>query len=122
MIIKYVAVQTHNMNEESNFLQDVLGYKVTREIELWEGVHCKLFSKNDHSFHLILIPGYVDFKGKSIIVLNTNNCLEDYHKMKSSGVKFQDEPHYLGSGLLAEFEDSSGNHFILLEEREYEEI
>lgn len=122
MIIKYVAVRTNNIEEESDFLEEVLGYKKIREIELWEGIHCKLFSKDDHSFHLILIPAFAEFKGKSIIVLNTENCLEDYQKMKSSGVKFYGEPHFLGSGLLAEFEDSSGNRFVLLEEREYEEI
>lgn len=42
--------------------------------------------------------------------------------MKRCGVKFHDEPQYRENGLLTEFEDYSSNYFILLEEREYDQL
>lgn len=59
---------------------------------------------------------------KSCIVLNTEDCLNDYHLYKTSGVFFCIAPRYLATGLAAEFLDPSGNRFILLEERNYTEI
>lgn len=53
------------------------------------------------------------------IILNTDDCLNDYHSLKTAGVNFHNEPQYLPIGLGAEFSDPLGNHYLLIEERIY---
>ena len=40
---------------------------------------------------------------------------------KTKGVRFSEKPYYLPAGLAADFEDNNGNHFLMIEERNYEE-
>jgi hypothetical protein len=122
MVVKYIAVLTDNIEEEELFFMSVLKYKMVGKIELWAGVNCKLMKLNDNSFNIILIPELIELKGKSIVIISTDSCLRDYHLIKNTEVKFKSGPQYLANGLSVEFENKSGNRFILLEEREYEEI
>jgi len=59
---------------------------------------------------------------KTQIILNTDDCLKEYHNLKTAGIDFIDQPQYLAIGLAAEFNDDYGNQYILLEERNYNEI
>lgn len=53
------------------------------------------------------------------IVLNTDDCLRDYYRLKSKGVQFLSKPEYLSVGLSVQFADPSGNIFSLFEQRDY---
>lgn len=53
------------------------------------------------------------------IVLNTDDCLRDYYKLKTQGVRFLSIPEYLSVGLTVQFADPSGNIFALFEQRDY---
>ena len=55
------------------------------------------------------------------IVLTSDDCLEDYCRLKSRGVVFKKSPCYLSEGLSIEFSDPYGNDFIILEQRNYNE-
>ena len=57
----------------------------------------------------------------SKILLNSDDCLEDYCRLKSRGVVFKKTPSYLNEGLSAEFSDPYGNDFTILEQRNYNE-
>ncbi len=56
-----------------------------------------------------------------IITFNTDNCLRDYHQLKSAGVKIEQIPRYTTRGLEVIFSDDYGNHYLLLEKRDYSE-
>lgn len=56
-----------------------------------------------------------------IITFHTDNCLRDYHQLKSAGIKIEQIPGYTARGLEVIFSDPYGNHYLLLEERDYSE-
>jgi hypothetical protein len=56
-----------------------------------------------------------------IITFNTDNSLRDYHHLKSAGIKIEQIPRYTARGLEVIFSDPYGNHYLLLEERDYSE-
>ncbi len=56
-----------------------------------------------------------------IITFNTDNCLRDYHQLKSAGIKIEQIPRYTGRGLEVIFSDPYGNCYLLLEKRDYSE-
>jgi hypothetical protein len=56
-----------------------------------------------------------------IITFHTDNCLRDYHQLKSAGIKIEQIPRYTARGLEVIFSDPCGNHYLLLEERDYSE-
>lgn len=49
----------------------------------------------------------------------TDDCVQEYHRLKKNGVFFSSAPGYTAIGLQAEFNDPFGNRFILTEERNY---
>ena len=64
------------------------------------------------------LPGGIQHAGTKIII-NTDDCLRDFHILRHSGVPFLTEPLYKGYGLTADFTDPAGNRYMLLEERFY---
>jgi hypothetical protein len=54
------------------------------------------------------------------ILIYTNDCLNDYLTLKTSGIHFIDGPCYTPEGLVAEFTDKQGNSYKILERRFYE--
>jgi len=121
MKIKYVTVPSGNITEEETFFVRFLGFKHEGELELWPNIYCKLLSNNDNNTHIAIIPNRDALNQKSVIILNTENCLKQYHEIAKNGVVFNHKPHYVSSGMIAEFTDKEGNQFILLEERSYSE-
>jgi hypothetical protein len=56
-----------------------------------------------------------------IITFTTDNCLRDYHQLKSAGIKIEQIPRYTARGLEVIFSDPYGNCYLLLEKRDYSE-
>jgi len=54
------------------------------------------------------------------VLIYTYNCLNDYLKLKTSGIHFINGPHFAPQGLMAEFTDNEGNCYKILEKRYYE--
>ena len=52
-------------------------------------------------------------------VIYTDDCLRDFCKLKKYGIEMFSAPNYRTKGLSCEFFDPSGNHILLLEERDY---
>ncbi len=55
------------------------------------------------------------------IILKTTDCLADYCRLKTAGIRFKEEPFYQDNGLHASFSDPFGNHYLLIEYRNYHE-
>ncbi|MEO6850787.1 MAG: hypothetical protein ABI203_03510 [Mucilaginibacter sp.] len=55
------------------------------------------------------------------VVVNTDDCLRDYHQLSIAGIKFEKTPGYTMYGLETKFTDEYGNKYKLLEKRDYSE-
>jgi len=77
-------------------------------------------NNTDQYLNLIVDKEKTGFKTR--IILNTEDCLKDYHHLKTQGIDFKNQPQYLSAGLSAEFNDNYGNEFVLLEERNYDDL
>ncbi|HVS92568.1 MAG TPA: VOC family protein [Mucilaginibacter sp.] len=53
------------------------------------------------------------------ILIRTNDCLRDYYHLGRAGVRFKSKPVYTAKGLSFSFLDTSGNSFMVLEQRDY---
>ena len=62
-----------------------------------------------------------DLNVDEIVTFNTDNCLRDYHQLKSAGIKIEQIPRYTTRGLEVIFSDTYGNYYLLLEKRDYSE-
>lgn len=119
MRIKYVTIPSANIAEAETFFVKFLGFTHKGELELWPNVRCKLLSNNYSDVHIAIIPNRCTLKQKAVIILNTENCLQQYHEITKNGVVFNHKPYYVSAGMIADFTDKEGNQFILLEERSY---
>ena len=57
-----------------------------------------------------------------VIIINTANCLKDYHQLCIAGIKIEQVPKYTTNGLELIISDNYGNRYMLLEKRDYSEI
>jgi hypothetical protein len=76
---------------------------------------------NDYLLVQGSLPNASEQNVEEIITFNTDNCLRDYHQLKSAGIKIEQVPRYTARGLEVIFSDPYGNHYLLLEERDYSE-
>lgn len=121
MHIKYQSVLKNEQADNLEFVNSFLGWQLVKELELWPGVSCSVYSSSGSILQIVLIPSRSPVSGKNVIIISTTHCLRDFHEMRKKGVAFKTEPEYGDYGLKAEFEDHSGNYFILLEQRDYED-
>jgi hypothetical protein len=109
MKIKYIQVFVKDMDASDKVVLDKKQDHTPMQIE-----------NSDQYLNLIVDKDNSGFKTR--IILNTDDCLKDYHNLKTLGVNFKEQPQYLAAGLYAEFNDDYGNEFILLEERNYNDL
>lgn len=55
------------------------------------------------------------------MVINTDDCLRDYHKLRMAGINFEGMPRYTPNGLEVVVADKNGNRYTLLEKRNYDD-
>jgi hypothetical protein len=53
------------------------------------------------------------------IIINTDNCLRDFHQLKNAGIQIEKAPKYTANGLEAVIADNYGNRYLLVEKRDY---
>ncbi|MEO6523076.1 MAG: VOC family protein [Mucilaginibacter sp.] len=119
MKIKYIPVFVKDMENGIRFFNDKLGLKVADQIMLDNQTPYLPIQMNSADLYLGLVVDKDNMGFKTRIILNTTDCLKDYHQLKAAGICFNKQPEYLAIGLSAEFNDDYGNQYILLEERNY---
>jgi predicted enzyme related to lactoylglutathione lyase len=122
MKLKYIPVFTDDMDALISFYSEKLGFTVAGKmafIEGWEGT--VLEADNLPNAAIVVTAGNTT-NNKACIILSTDDCLADYHLYKTKGLFFCTAPRYLPAGMQAEFLDPAGNLFVLLEERNYNEL
>lgn len=122
MNIKYIPVFVNDMEEGIRFFNHKLGFDVADTITLNQQTNYTPVKVNNSDTYLGLVVDTQRSGFKARIILNTDDCLKDYHQLKTAGVCFNKQPEYLDIGLAAEFNDDYGNEYILLEERNYNDL
>ena len=119
MRIKHISVFVNNMEAGVDFFKNKLGFEVVNKGTINEMDYTVI--KVDDLFLSVTVPEQ-DAGFKTRLILNTDDCLKDYHHLKAAGIIFKTEPQYLTVGLAAEFNDDYDNQYILLEERNYNDV
>jgi hypothetical protein len=122
MKIKYIPVFTDNIDKQVSFFTENLGFEVCGKKSFLPGQESILIKTNHPDVFIAIHKDTMREYGRGRIILNSYDCLSDYHALKMAGVIFYNEPQYLPMGLGAEFRDPSGNHYLLIEERAYNDI
>jgi predicted enzyme related to lactoylglutathione lyase len=122
MKIKYIPIFTEDIETQARFFTDNLGFEICSKKNILLAEECIVIKTNTQDVFIVIArdAGF-DYR-KCHIVVNTEDCLSDYHSLKKSGVFFYNEPHYSTMGLGAEFMDPSGNRCLLIEERSYNNL
>jgi predicted enzyme related to lactoylglutathione lyase len=122
MKLKYIPVFAEDAVAQIDFYTQKLGFNAISNISFMKGEESIVLQADNLDVALVMTVSHNGDAYKSCIILNTEDCLKDYHLYKAAGVFFCEAPRYLPTGLAAEFLDPGGNRFILLEERNYTEI
>lgn len=119
MKIKYLPVFTDDIEKQTAFFIENLGFEVYGKKSFLPGQESVLIKTNNPDLFIAVHKDTGREFQRGPIIINSHDCLSDYHNLKMAGVIFHDEPHYLPIGLCAAFSDPSGNQYLLLEERSY---
>ncbi|GAA4338145.1 hypothetical protein GCM10023149_47970 [Mucilaginibacter gynuensis] len=119
MKLRYIPVHAGKFEEQISFYTEKLGFKIVDDKPLYEDGSCVILEAENHDVLLAVSKQNPDNSFENCIVLNTDDCLNDHHQLKTAGIEFSREPEYLPIGLVAEFLDPCGNKFLLVEERDY---
>lgn len=122
MKIKYIPIFTENIETQARFFTDNLGFEICSNKNILSAEECIIIKTNSPDIFIVIArDNGFDYR-KCRIVVSTEDCLRDYHSLKTAGVFFYNEPHYSPLGLGAEFMDPSGNRCLLIEERSYNNL
>ena len=119
MKIKYLPVFTNDIEKQVSFFTDCLGFEIYGKKPIFSGQESILIKTHSADVFIAIIKDTANEYRRGHIVLNCDDCLNDYHKLKMAGVIFCNEPQYLPIGMGIEFIDPFGNRYLLIEERSY---
>ena len=115
--LEHTCIKMNRMANAILFLRNVLGLE--EEKSNLDNFQAGLVFTNEAGDHKIVVLDCAEDNENPKVVLHTNDCIQDYHKLKDKGINFTMTPDYTSEGLIAEFLDSFGNRYCLLEERNY---
>lgn len=119
MKIKYLPVFTNDIEKQVIFFTTNLGFEIYGKKHIFSGQESILIKTHSPDIFIAIVADAANEYRRGHIVLNSDDCLSDYHHLKMAGVIFCSEPQYLPLGLGIEFIDPSGNRYLLIEERSY---
>ena len=119
MEIKYVTLYAHSINSEVEFCTGKLGFRVLKRTKILNQKECVILIKENESLGIMLVESDKKNDPGTTITLNTSDFLKDHFELKGNGISFLSEPEYTPAGIAAAFDDPSGNHWVLIEERDY---
>jgi catechol 2,3-dioxygenase-like lactoylglutathione lyase family enzyme len=119
MRLRYTTAFADDIEKQIDFYTEKLGFKVAEKSFLYNDSECPVLYTSSLDLFLIIANSGENSNSAGCIILNTHDCLNDYHTLKLAGVCFCKAPRYLPMGLAAEFLDPGNNRVLLLEERTY---
>jgi catechol 2,3-dioxygenase-like lactoylglutathione lyase family enzyme len=123
--IGYVALVVRDYDEAIAFYTQILRFDLIEDTPLGAGKRWVLVApRGSRETRLLLAKAATAEQetrignqtgGRVFLFLHTNNFWDDYHELKSRGVKFHRDPKEEAYGTVAVFEDLYGNKWDLLQ-------
>lgn len=123
--ISYATVLVESYDKAINWYAEKLGFELHNDIPFGEGQRWVTMSPpDDKGVELALVQ--VDNKKKLdcvgnqtadhvFLVIETDDCIGDFEKMKAKGVIFHGQPEQMTRGIEVVFNDLYGNRICLLQ-------
>jgi catechol 2,3-dioxygenase-like lactoylglutathione lyase family enzyme len=122
MNIKYTLIFVKDLEKAVCFFTDKLGFSALNKVTFDTRYITVPLRINNTDQYLNLVEDKKNSGFKTRVILNTEDCLKDYHQLKTNGIDFKEQPQYNAVGLCVEFNDDYGNEYLLLEERNYNDL
>lgn len=117
--MKNVPVFVNNVDQAIGFF-NILGFNADQKRDApAELPHTVLINHNSY-VSVSILPKKVS--RQKTVVLHTDDCLRDYHLLRTSGIRLISEPEYTDIGMTVKCIDFEGNDYLLIEERDYNDI
>ncbi|WP_222538570.1 hypothetical protein [Pedobacter polysacchareus] len=113
--LNYQVIFVRDISLATAFFMEQLDLKKEEDL-LVAGINCPVL-KMFNGHRLMLVKHFEPETEPTVIY--TDDCLRDFCKLKREGIEMFSMPMYRTKGLSCEFFDPSGNHILLLEERDY---
>jgi len=120
-ILKYSTACVNKPAEASRFLNlhlNFVNYNSDKTAQSGNGEGVLVGNKYGNNY-LLCSPSSTGKKAEEAIIINTDNCLRDFHQLKNAGIQIVHAPKYTTDGLEAVFADNYGNKYMLVEKRDY---
>jgi uncharacterized glyoxalase superfamily protein PhnB len=123
--VSLVSVFVENQDHAIEFYRDKLGFVVAEDVPFGSKRWVTVRAPGDQTVALTLKLAETDVDRKLIgrqggtqplLGLGTDDCMADYQRMKSAGVKFHGEPQVQPYGTGVTLEDLYGNQIYLNQE------
>jgi len=119
--LKYSTACVNRPAEAYRFLNRHLNFVnyQTETRETGDGSEGVLIGNKFGNNYLLCPPAGRTESAYETIVINTDNCLRDFHQLKNAGIQIEKAPKYTANGLEAIIADNYGNRYLLVEKRDY---
>ena len=124
--VKLMSTMVNDQNRARRFYTDVLGFSIKHDVPVREAAWLTLVAPDDaEGVELLLEPTghsaavalqqavYKD--GIPLAQLYTEDLAAEYERLTAKGVAFRDKPKTMGPTKFADFDDTCGNLFRLVE-------
>lgn len=123
--IGHITILVRDYDEAIEYYTEKLGFALLSDNNFGNGMRwVTVAPSKDSEAAIVFVPADTVEKAERVgsqaadhvfLVIETDDCLGDYKKMKSKGVKFYGEPKEVPWGIEVVFEDLYGNRFDLLQ-------
>ena len=119
MSINHALIYTNCEQETSSFYAQYLNLEVQQIIKFNTEQNWRILKHKELELSIILVQVNQQANQKSTIIINTDDCILAYCKLKGLGLPGITSPEYSQLGVSFSCFDPAGNHIIVIEERKY---
>ncbi|WP_236860289.1 VOC family protein [Candidatus Formimonas warabiya] len=126
----HVTVLVKNYEEAVKYYTEVLGFELKSDTPFGNGMRwVTVAPPKQKELEIVFVEANTQSMSERVgnqaaehvfLVLETDDCMKDFHTLKSRGVKFYGEPQEMPWGIEVVFEDLYGNIYDLLQVKSFE--
>lgn len=126
-----ITLLVKNYDEAIKYYTDILGFKLKSDNEFGNGQRwVTVAPPKQNELEIVFVEANTKTMLERVgnqaaehvfLVLETDNCIDDFNKLKSKGVCFHGEPKEMPWGTEVVFEDLYGNLYDLLQVETFEQ-
>jgi catechol 2,3-dioxygenase-like lactoylglutathione lyase family enzyme len=127
--IGHITILVNDYDEAIDYYTNTLDFTLISDNSFGEGMRwVTVAPAKQHETAIVFVEADTDEKkervgsqaaGHVFLVIETDDCIRDYHNMKEKGVTFLGEPKDMPWGIEVVFEDLYGNRYDLLQVKSY---